>query len=201
MRGRTGLHADFLRAARTRDRLASAASASQSKRPPPPPPPLPLPLLPLPPPLLLLLLLLLPPPLLLLLLLLSPPLLLLLLLLLLLPPPLLLLLLPPPEDELDDGAALTVVLADALWLVATGSVPEKVAVAVAVTVPAVAEFTMMSTVDGEKSKGAKSQVTALAVKMQLPPCDGVAPVTALPVTGTLRCTSPGLGPAVVRVTW
>jgi hypothetical protein len=95
----------------------------------------------------------------------------------LLPPP------PPPDDEPEDGTGFTVVLAVATLLVATGSVPENVAVAVAVTVPAVAEFTTMSTVDGENCNGAKSHVTVPLAIAQVPPCDGVAPVTVLPVTG------------------
>ena len=45
------------------------------------------------------------------------------------------------------------VVAVAVLLVATGSVPEKVAVAVAVTVPAVVEFSTRLTVDGEKLSG------------------------------------------------
>ncbi len=92
------------------------------------------------------------------------------------------------------------VVAVAVLLVATGSVPEKVAVAVAVTVPAVVEFSTRLTVDGEKLSGLKSQVTVPAAIVHVPPCDGVAPVTVPPVTGTLRCTLPSLGPAVVSVT-
>ena len=92
------------------------------------------------------------------------------------------------------------VFAVAVLLAAFGSVPEKVAVAAALAEPAVVALTLMvMTAGAALASDGMSQVTEVAVLVQVPPFI-VALTTAAPVTGTETLTGPALGPPLSTVT-
>src|SRR5690242_21301798 len=97
-------------------------------------------------------------------------------------------------------ARRTVVLVEAPLLAESGSRPTKVAVAVALAVPANGAVTVtLMTLLAPLASDAMLQVTAFAARVQVAPAE-LAPVTMAPVTGMVTCTAPAFGPLLCVVT-